>query len=176
MQKGLMPQSRQQQGAVLVISLIFMVVLTLIGITSVSMSVMEEKMAHNLHDANLAFQAAESALRDGESWLTVQTEAPKTTCPTTPCELWALDNLNGGIFTNQTQAWWETNARPYSNTLSKVASPPRFVIEQHSFVPDGLVTGAGGVSGAYYYRVTARGTGGTDTAQVIVQSTYSRRY
>ena len=51
-----------QSGAVLIISLIMLLLLTLIGTTSMQSTSLEEKMAGNMRDKNLAFQAAESAL------------------------------------------------------------------------------------------------------------------
>jgi|GEM_PF-328769 len=55
--------AKHQSGVVLVISLIMLLALTLIGVTSSSVTGLEEKMAANTKDKNLAFQAAESALR-----------------------------------------------------------------------------------------------------------------
>jgi type IV pilus assembly protein PilX len=55
-----------QSGAVLIVSLIMLLLLTLIGASSMQTTSLEEKMAGNLRDRNLAFQAAESALRDAE--------------------------------------------------------------------------------------------------------------
>lgn len=52
----------RQQGAVLVVSLIILVVMTLIGIASMSTSLMQEKMASNAQNTNITFQAAESAI------------------------------------------------------------------------------------------------------------------
>lgn len=60
---------RQQSGVVLVISLIMLLALTLIGITSSSVTGLEEKMAANSKNKNLAFQAAEAALRAAETSL-----------------------------------------------------------------------------------------------------------
>ncbi len=56
---------QRQKGAVLVVSLMILLVLTLIGVTAMTTSTLEERMAGNLKDVNLAFQAAESTLRDG---------------------------------------------------------------------------------------------------------------
>lgn len=61
----LTPQ-RRQSGAILVIALMFLVLLTIIGVSSISGVTLEEKMAGNLYQQNVAFQAAESALRDAE--------------------------------------------------------------------------------------------------------------
>lgn len=55
-----------QSGAVLIISLIMLLLLTLIGTSSMQTTSLEEKMAGNFRDRNLAFQAAESAIRDAE--------------------------------------------------------------------------------------------------------------
>ncbi|OGR32354.1 MAG: hypothetical protein A2091_00395 [Desulfuromonadales bacterium GWD2_61_12] len=56
-----------ESGAVLIVSLILLLVLTLLGITAMQSTTLEEKMAGNLADRNLAFQAAEAALRDAEN-------------------------------------------------------------------------------------------------------------
>lgn len=60
---------KHQSGAVLIISMIMLLALTIIGITSSSVTGLEEKMAANTKDMNLAFQAAEAALREGEASL-----------------------------------------------------------------------------------------------------------
>ena len=56
-------QARSEQGAVLVTGLIFLVVLTLLGVAAMSINSMEERMAGNSRDLNIAFQAAGSGLR-----------------------------------------------------------------------------------------------------------------
>jgi len=54
----------RQCGAVLVISLLILMVLTLIGISSLEGSIMEEKMAANSQIATTTFQQAESSIRE----------------------------------------------------------------------------------------------------------------
>jgi type IV pilus assembly protein PilX len=56
----------RQSGAVLIISLIMLLLLTIIASVGLQNSGLEEKMAGNLRDRNLAFQAAEAGLRDAE--------------------------------------------------------------------------------------------------------------
>ena len=60
---------RQQQGVALFISLVLLLVLTIIGVSSVQTTSLEVRMTRNAHDSTLAFQAAESALRDAEEQL-----------------------------------------------------------------------------------------------------------
>lgn len=54
---------KQQQGAALVIGLMVLLVVTLIGISSMSSTTTELKIANNLRTHNSAFQVAESAIR-----------------------------------------------------------------------------------------------------------------
>jgi len=55
-----------QHGAALITGLIFLVILTLLGITAMRTSTLEERIAGNTRDRNVAFQAGDTALRDGE--------------------------------------------------------------------------------------------------------------
>ncbi|MGA8260303.1 MAG: PilX N-terminal domain-containing pilus assembly protein [Arenicellales bacterium] len=51
-----------QQGIVLVIGLVFLLVLTIIGITSLRTTTLEERMAGNLQQHTIAFQDAEAKI------------------------------------------------------------------------------------------------------------------
>ena len=51
-----------QQGVVLITALVFLVVLSMLGITMMSTNTLEERMAANMQDYNRAFQSAESAI------------------------------------------------------------------------------------------------------------------
>jgi len=56
-----------QSGLVLLMALVMLLLVPLLGVTSVRMVTVEERMAANAFDRNLAFQAAETALREGEA-------------------------------------------------------------------------------------------------------------
>jgi type IV pilus assembly protein PilX len=62
----------RQRGATLLVTLLFLIILTMLGISAMSGSTTEERMARNSRDYNVAFQAAEAALRDAERDLTGQ--------------------------------------------------------------------------------------------------------
>ena len=68
MKRAFSPVSRQR-GVALFISLVLLLVLTIIGVSSVQTTSLEVRMTGNEHNAMLAFQAAESALRDAEDQL-----------------------------------------------------------------------------------------------------------
>jgi len=52
----------QQQGAVLITALIMLVILTLLGLSSISTTTMEERMAANTQEITRAFQAASTGI------------------------------------------------------------------------------------------------------------------
>jgi len=60
----ILPVHYKQQGAVLIVSLLVLLVLTIIGLSSLNGSLMEEKMASNAQISTTAFQAADSAIRE----------------------------------------------------------------------------------------------------------------
>src|SRR6056297_3639856 len=57
----------RQQGAALFISLMFLIILTLIGISAANVGIMQERMAGNVRETNEAFQEAEATLREIEA-------------------------------------------------------------------------------------------------------------
>ncbi len=60
------PSKQGQGGAVLVVGLIILVVLTLLSVQGMRSNLAQERMGSNMRERNVAFQAAEAALRFGE--------------------------------------------------------------------------------------------------------------
>jgi len=54
----------------------FLLILSLIGVTSMTTAALEQKMSGNMSDKNVAFQTAESALVAGEIWIGSQMNKP----------------------------------------------------------------------------------------------------
>lgn len=61
----------RQRGMVLLVSLVFLLLLTLLGISSMQNATLQEKMAGSVTLRNQSFQKAEAALRLGESSIKV---------------------------------------------------------------------------------------------------------
>lgn len=59
--------AHSQRGAILVVALIMLLLVTIIGIASMRDTSLQERMAGNLRDRELALQSAEAALRRGEA-------------------------------------------------------------------------------------------------------------
>jgi type IV pilus assembly protein PilX len=171
----------KQQGSVLIICLLFMMLITMLALNSARTASFEQRMAHGARDLHTAFQATESALGGGEGWLENRTSRPipepaSSGC-TAPCDLWVL--YAQGDFPDtatKTAAWWATNGRAPTETLTVVNTQPRYLIEEQQFAPDSLTVGIGVPAGRWFYRVTSRGTGGTDDAEVLLQTSYVRRF
>ena len=56
-------RTHEQKGAVLIVALLFLVVLTMLGITAMTGTTFEERMAGNARDTAIAMHSAEAALR-----------------------------------------------------------------------------------------------------------------
>src|SRR5690554_7144005 len=59
----------REKGSVLIVSLVMLLLLSLIGVAGIQSTVMQDRMAANLLDKDLAFQATEAVLREGEDSL-----------------------------------------------------------------------------------------------------------
>ena len=70
--------AHNQKGIVLVICLILLLVTTLLGVTAMSTTSLEERMSQNERDRQTAFQAAEAALREGERYVSAQATSSGT--------------------------------------------------------------------------------------------------
>lgn len=176
--KTLSMNKGKEKGAVLVVGLILMIVLIILGIATYNMTSVGEILSSNQRNKNLAQQASESAMYDAEQWLKYLTQAPVSVspCATSPCNVWEKGALPS-ILQTQTPSWWQTNARAFSGILEQVQTQPRYIIEEHSFVPYELSPDARSKGeGYYFYIITTRGTGGEDEATAVTESTYVVQY
>jgi len=59
----------RQKGAVLVVGLLILLVMTVLGVAAMSSTTLQERMANNNRQQQVAFQATEVALRAAETYL-----------------------------------------------------------------------------------------------------------
>ena len=168
---------RHQNGAVLVVSLVILLVVTMLAISSMQSSSLEERMAGNTNDRNLAFQSTESALREAEVFVE------------------GISSL--GNFTGSGGLYGRTDAEPsyadattWSDSSNHVVAgtdfgsyeAPRYFVKNFTTVTgtEGALNMSGygdnkGTGDITVFRVTARGTGASaDSAEVILRSQYGR--
>lgn len=162
---------KNQQGAVLIVSLIMLLLLTILAVSSMSTTIMEEKVTGNFKDKNTAFQSAEAALRDGEIYMRETANLP------------TFNGTTAGLYeptTTGSSRWqivdWRdaTKVRAYTG-LNGVAEQPKYIIEELIDVIEN--DGSLGIEAEQftYYRITARAVGGTNTAVVMLQTIFKRK-
>ena len=181
---NVMHYSGKQRGAVLIVSLIFLLVMTILILASMRGTVMQERMAGNLYDRSLAFQAAEAALRAGETF--VELNAPKPTA--TACD----NGTCGKPDPDEDPVWkddenWEDahsaeDGHGHAIQVGDLPVPPQFLVElladdmpevniceSTAIDPDApCFSGPEGLR----YRITAR-SGEAGRAVVVLQSIYA---
>jgi type IV pilus assembly protein PilX len=164
---------RVQRGASLVIAMMFLIVLTVLGLVAVRSSTVQERMAGNDRDRAIAFEAAEAALRDAERDVRVNLT------PADPfdnaCTV-ATANWNSISWAGATSRIYGTRTGVGAYPLA-VANPPRYIVELMDDVQAGAGSSAGGRPGsstgnATPYRITARGWGRRPGTQVELQSVF----
>jgi len=153
--------------------------LTIVGVTAMQSTTLEEKMAGNQRDRSVAFQAAETALRDGEAYI-LATATP------------AFDaNCTGGLCTTAstsipdwtTYTWSDSKYIAFGTSPSPAASmspvplipnvfqQPRYFIVDLGFVIPMPICSGGLARG---YRIIGHGWGQNFNTQVNLETIYAK--
>jgi type IV pilus assembly protein PilX len=172
---------RRQQGMVLIVSLVLLLILTVLGLAAIQSTSLEEHMAGYQRQHQLAFEAAEAALRAGESALNGLASLPP------------FDGSVAGYYPNSSDSFgnplmaggdWQiknwADSIPYTSGALDIGgnaeATARYYIEQFQYVPapgQSLDVSAP-IPGQQLYAITARGMSPDGKSVVILQSTYKR--
>ncbi|HEY1772289.1 MAG TPA: PilX N-terminal domain-containing pilus assembly protein [Gammaproteobacteria bacterium] len=164
----------RQRGVVLVVSLLMLMVLTMIGLAATRGTALEQRMTANQSDREVAFEAAEAALRFGEGTLSAASQ-PDYAGNT------AGAYNNTGYTSWATPSFWTTaaNVATYTGGIQPTPSaPPTYYVVQSTTGTTTNNTNHGfgkGTSSETVFYVYARGVGTSGTATnpgttVILQS------
>lgn len=176
---------RGEKGAVLVVGLIMVLLISIIGVSAIRGSNLQESMAGNMRERNLAFQAAESALRIGEGIVSDQVSRPLIT-NTQGLYSDTYRDPASSILTFSNADWLNSaKVRATALELDYVTREPTYVVEQLD--PDiGIgaamegsaidLEGMQNTGDITPYRITARGFGGSVDSIKTLQTSYNRRY
>ncbi len=170
-----------QKGAILVIVLVLLLVMTLIGVSAMQNTALEEQMAGNFADRNMAFQASESGLRDASEWIQGFLTKPDATANGSS-DIWSAGSIAADPADSQFD--WASKGINYgdktnnsANEFSTHYAAPSFVVEETAFIPDGLDPEARARGqGINYYTVSSIGRGGSDSAESVLQVVYEKRF
>lgn len=164
-----------QSGAVLIVSLLILLILTVIGVNSMQSSTLEEKMASNSRDRNIGFQSAESAIREAETYI----ESLVTTG--------GFTNANGlySAIENEPDPYaantWTTSGTTRTATPPGGSAGAQYFITRSGTIVDesmggGLELPPTARQDITIFRITTRGRGATaEGAEVMLRSYYGRQ-
>lgn len=182
-----------QRGLSLVTTLLFMVAALMLGVSVLSVNVMQERMIGNTKDRDLAFQAAEAALRDAERDLAMNITADtefSAACTNGLCTPPSQRAVALSVPVHEVVGFnWTTagQVRTYGQYTGAAEFPsvsagaqPRYVIERLGPLgtPPGESLSRIGLEPAVPavgYRITAQATGARDETVVILQSIHTKR-
>jgi type IV pilus assembly protein PilX len=167
--------ARKERGIVLFVALIFLLILSLLGVTAARMQTSEERMARNDDNRQLGAQAAEAALRNAESGLL---SGLFTNFAANTNGLYDPTWSNGSPV--PTLNWSSasavlTYAGPGLTSIPSASQSPKFVIESLPSIAaagdDISVTSMSAPTPPVtVYRVTAQGVGADGTSTTTLQS------
>jgi len=184
--------SYQQTGAALITSLLFLVILTLLGFSSSRSVIMQELISRNFSDQRLAMQAAEAALKYAEACIRNSDRNPSGTTISVATLCTGAAGANNVPLTaydstslmNANTVFWTTRGTQYGTltgvinagapaltlpTGATLSSQPRYVItliNAFRCLPRSTATQS------CLYQVTAWATGVNPNTQKVVQSIF----
>lgn len=192
-----LPAAHRNHGFVLVTGLVFLVVMTLLAVSTMNSTTLQERMSSNYRDRGEALEASEAALRDAES-LIVDLTKPVAASDADDDAYWAPGDLTKGNPDNVTvfldPDLWEAGAAQaskkygadsgapdltgYSGADGELPAP-RYFIEMAGFdrsnsdlSPDRAARNLG----TQMYRVTARAEGASPGSVIVLQSFFRRHF
>ena len=171
---------RKEQGTALIFALVMLLMLTILGITAITTSSLQEKMAGNMRDQYTAQQAGDSILRNGEASVFNQINKPAPACPPSGAvPIWDSINAAGlpaclSNVATKDDNWWGTNGLTSAYTNDHTAQEPRYVVELVQKVKVCLDCNSPPVY-RYYFRTTGWASGYTNFAQAMLQSVFSKK-
>ena len=161
---------RSQGGAALLVVLMLLLIMTLLGLASLRVSMLEERMTAGLLDRSLGFQGAEAALREAEAFLLT-----RPTFPTAGCSA----GLCAQPVATATERWLDPNFGGWRTATVSLGGPalaPQYIIESMGDAPNSpgcdqqIPVPASCVSPRF--RITAR-SAAAGRAQVTLQSNFT---
>ncbi len=178
----------KQQGSVLLISLVLLLVLTIAGLAVINSSSLEEKITGNYRDQKLAFHAAEAALLEAEQFVE-STELILTdftsSCNSGLCFSGSNPTDVGTCNSNTASPWkesslWNSSGRTKEVLLDieGVLVKGRYIVEFLCYLPrepngpDPDITIPHEWS--QFFRITALASGGSEKSKVMLQSSYKK--
>jgi type IV pilus assembly protein PilX len=178
-------RARRERGFILVTGMLFLVVMTLLGLALFRSTGLMDRITANSRDKQRSFEAAQAALEYGAWWLAQPAGGGNpTTCalnsfPAVSTIHVCTESLAGSLTALQDYTTWYAKAYVYTPPNMVVApgggmssatdinyqAAPGLYVESLGLSTDGLST---------YYQVTAYGFGGDANTVSVVRATFKQ--
>jgi type IV pilus assembly protein PilX len=153
-----------QKGYVFLMTLIFLIILTVLAMTQISLNSTQTRVAANATDTEISFEKAEGALNEAINYLINGTYAAHD----------FLQNTNGlYLFApNAAPAWttvdWSSSDAVIRSFQGNTSSQASYIIER---LPSVTRPGQNMKIPTYIYRITARSVNASGNTAILLQST-----
>lgn len=185
------PGRPAERGAALIVGLIILGVMTLLGLSAMRGTALEERMAGNFRDQHDALQAAEAALQAALTYIRSSSEPPRKAPygSRTPmikgCRVSDPDRVTACTMGADVHSDWLSGAdtapsgapfSDYANTAfgddaeGSAWPQPRLIVVRR-YVETPVQNNASKGLGVYYYTVSAIATGRSGKSRVVLQTT-----
>jgi type IV pilus assembly protein PilX len=178
--KKQIPSMHKQRGAVLIVSLIMLLIITILGVNAMTTSKLEQQMSINNKDRHIALQAAEAALLDAEDYIlnnsglstSVTDACTNGLCTSTSSLTRPLSTIESQVFDVSGKHFSYTGYDPRGDGSG---DNPKYIIQFLNYVtPEDVIdlNYVAQLGDPEMYRITAIGYGALDGTRVILQVTY----
>jgi type IV pilus assembly protein PilX len=174
-------QRRKQQGAVLAISLILLLVLTLAVMSSTQNIVLQERMTAAVRDGHVSLAVAEAGIADAEVFIDSRTDLTDFNADGTngyfSLDKGPADFFNGIDWSDGTK--WQTSSTIDGMTAQYVIvdigilQVPAEDLSGINMMGYGQTSGGGDVNA---FQIVSRATGKSGTAERMVMTYYGKRF
>lgn len=148
----------KQNGAALFVGLIFLLVLTILGLTAARVSTLDERMAGNFMRQRTAAGIVDQRMNAAVAWVVERNEGNVTAMPGNSVYLAAnLNQCTGGSASVQAgcdgELWWQARASDEDASFS-IPATTETVVEDISIVTGNASLEAGAIKTEDFFRIT----------------------
>ncbi|MBI2786113.1 MAG: pilus assembly protein PilX [Legionella longbeachae] len=163
-QKILSINRGEQRGYILLLTMIFLIILTVFAITAVSLNTTQTRIAANATDAEISLEKTEGALNAAINNLLNGSYSATDFLQNTK-GLYILNPANPPLWTTVN---WSSSNSVINSFQGSSTSQASYIIEQ---LPSIIKPGQNAKYPTLIYRITARSIGASGNSAVILQST-----
>jgi type IV pilus assembly protein PilX len=189
---------RAERGVVLVLALIFLLLITILAVSSSGTSLLQQRLVGGLRSSQLADLGAESALRGAEwtLWTASNTSPVACTSSGPGCYMYDASQVNAKVEAFRNAKGWisdggttyhagKLTAMSADKTFQLTKDPVYMVEDLGVELPSGggsqhesgqTAPGTGNTStDSHIYRITARATGANDNTVRVIETTFAAK-